>query len=387
MDGCRHDGAAGRAGGPAQNGTESSLSLEENRELFERMNNVLLEDRDKPPLQRVDSDGNDSCVALSKIPLWKIFNMAVGAIPAESAEASQENVTREEVQAVQRLYESVVEKMREVYRRAWNMPNIKETLSHCPQLMILGGADVCDTVHSSAFSSLILRASRQVFCEYQRQLWDPEGFEAAAAAATTTTASGGGRGGGKGYPIDSQHFFVPIGSIGIFSLDLWSSRNYAQNRPMPDNALISSAQWTALSDVLQWASTLKTLIVCMDIPFTGRTPAEVHRVSSLRPESWARDEWSSREAEFCRLLSTLLEWKSIEVDREVHIISGSGGVAPAGESLLKRSSMDCLCASLSWDLSQARALVLFQKRKCSLAREASMSECQCIASFTRTTLY
>jgi hypothetical protein len=78
----------------------------------------------------------------------------------------------------------------------------------------------------------------------------------------------------------------------------------------------------------------------MDVPFTGRTPAEVDQLEKSRDPTWARDDWSCREKEYCRLLSLLFAWKISKSNprknglNTVWIVSGCSSLTPGGESFL-----------------------------------------------------
>ena len=90
--------------------------------------------------------------------------------------------------------EDAAERLRDVYRAAWNMPHTRETLAGCSHLMMWSEDDVgslAGNLHGmaprEAFSTepgllaaplalkVMLRAAQQVYREYQRQLFDPEG--------------------------------------------------------------------------------------------------------------------------------------------------------------------------------------------------------------------
>ena len=77
--------------------------------------------------------------------------------------------------------DSLHEMVREQYRHAWNLPYTREVLAHISNVMLPAAPDLCpdlgiNGLHGPALlsrSPIVLRVVRNVFDEYQRQLWDP----------------------------------------------------------------------------------------------------------------------------------------------------------------------------------------------------------------------
>ena len=379
-------------------------------------------------------DDLEDIVALKRGPLWTVKNLNVGALPAVAPDSADPIFTTarllndsvddgtagnpndpdsglrcgEAWAAYDELCNEIAEAFRNVYRRAWNVPWLKDVLANTPQMMISGGADLAcgfdswlNRTEQRVFGPVILGVCREVQREYQDQLWDPHCLGKDADKAVLQSHRG------RSVRLGSAQ------NVLLVTLDLWSSRiataasdvgdgsrakagrgGNDESVPLkdrhipalywePDRPLIGDDQWKFLESLLEdldeeeeeiikqrtsvqentdnrerpttsssssaSATTgldadglpvatptpigaVDTLFICSDVPFTGRTPAEVHQMERSKPPSWARDDWSCREDEFVRLLQLLFKWKVGKRDtRQVYLLSGDGCLGPAGE--------------------------------------------------------
>jgi len=299
---------------------------------FELLHAYKLATRDGTGLFRRDTDENRACVALARGPLW---DSAGSGNTMTSDKGKLSDPIHEIVQNMKHVEDQIEETFRKAYRDAWNRPYIKEVLAHCPQYMVLGGCDLCSSVNEKLYTPILLRISRKIYRQYQRQLWDievandtEEGFNPKDEKLSSELDK-------RGFFNGHEARFHRFGTTCLILMDTWSNRITVDGRFHPDKPLISTDQWKFLKDLFQWNEDLESLIVCMDMPFTGRTPAEVEEVASLHERTWKNDEWSCRDDEFVRLLDTFFKWRSAKSNRDVQFVTGTSFIAAAGESLLR----------------------------------------------------
>jgi hypothetical protein len=293
-------------------------ALEQHQENYELFNRYKLATAGNTGLLRVDGNESYSCVALSRGPLWNSNREPEDDIPPVHVI----------VQRIENLEEKIREHFRNEYRRSWNRPFVREVLAHCPQYMVFGGADLCGELVESPYAPVLMRLSKEVYCEYQRQLWDPISLAQPKAKKTGSLDKRGSFAGHEG----RIHRF---GATCILILDTWSNRISVDGRFCPDRPLLGKKQWQFITDSFQWNEDVQTMLVLMDMPFTGRTPAEVEEVTKLGARTWKHDEWSCREEEFSKLMKVLMTWKQSVSGREMQLITGTSFISAAGESLLR----------------------------------------------------
>lgn len=91
------------------------------------------------------------------------------------------------------------EKLRNIYRMNWNLPGTREALARGSHLMLWGDDDLANGNIGA------LKVSREVYQEYQRQLWDPSSVD-------------------LGVDVKNESRFERFGDVGIFFLDVKSNR-------------------------------------------------------------------------------------------------------------------------------------------------------------------
>ncbi len=284
----------------------------------------------------------------------------------------------------QKLRSDLADLVRKAYRRAWNAPHLRCIMAHCAQLIIPGASDFflglypwrtkCELY---LFGPLLLAVCQQVQSEYQQQLWKMYPYQGSTLHQTgPARQDSSGRSMWKHSHCARSLCLGTRRNVMLLTLDLWSNRirretsnsaqtadgpRFARGMWEPDRSLIGHDQWAFLTRALQAledgnkdtcmcsdehgssrkhpqvlnSGVVDTLLVAFDIPFTGRTPAEINQLDEARGARWARDDWSSHEAEFVRLINMLIAWKSRQQEiRDVWLLAGCGGVAPAGESII-----------------------------------------------------
>ena len=299
--------------------------LEKHEDLYVELNQYKLATRDNKGLARVDGNTNTDCVALARGPLW---DDSLNSL----ARKSKALPIHEIEQRILELEDTIAEKFRQRYRLHWNRPYVREVIAHCPQYMIHGGADLCGELLQSPYGPVLMRISKQVCWEYQSQLWDKSSHKGSTVNRNAPQPG----------PLDLRGTFQGhegrihrFGKVCALFIDTWSNRISLDGRFCPDRDLISPKQWDFITDAFQWNEDIDTLLVFMDMPFTGRTPAEVDQVATLKGRSWKHDEWSCRETEFVELLKKLNDWTSASKGRTVQLITGTAFIAAAGEALLR----------------------------------------------------
>lgn len=236
---------------------------------------------------------------------------------------------------------------------------------------------------------LLLRLSRKVYREYQRQLWDPMTDEEYEIGPQTSSR--------ERKPHEHEAHFHQWGSLGIVFLDLLSARMQDDCVFQPDGTLLDESQWTALNTFLETPG-LERLVVVLPSPFTGNTiaaatqtrtrdqkkgrgavfrgaglsygngatsaptarntfggPGTTHSNGLMTADAYTNvhasqentlhsDEWALNESDLIRLIERLISWKirdgvnqknAGEVTKEgrsVVLASSWGGVATGEES-------------------------------------------------------
>ncbi|CAM9456334.1 unnamed protein product, partial [Discosporangium mesarthrocarpum] len=230
---------------------------------------------------------------------------------------------------------AVKERFREEYRRVWNQPSTREVLASCQHLMVWSQGEACKGYNRrGALASFglagrrLLRLAREVYREYQKQLWDLKWgakFEFPSHEAYYTTCR--------------------WGTVGILSLD---SREIipegdciemdGDGEPLTnsDNPVIGNAQWRLLKKTLD-NEELVTLIVITELPLVWDDvisfSEKVKTLDDLGASPEKEDQWAYRPKQQRALLLRLFEWKNAVDGREVCLLAGAGeGVGCAAES-------------------------------------------------------
>ena len=214
----------------------------------------------------------------------------------------------------------ILELFRGYYRENWNHTHTRNALSQCSNLMIWDDHEIRDDWGNRSYDkikgSLDHQAgllARQVFHEYQRQLWD--NIDA--------------------IPQDDIEFhFHSWGEIGIVFLDLRGGKSFASSKKWDQNyPFLHTKQWKQLESLLvgppesqmtDFYNMVKTLIVVSPVPlvFFG------YEIGNNDIVSWVEndiiDYWCHgvNANEQYKMLSMLKQWKSKSDNHEVIVVSG-----------------------------------------------------------------
>ncbi|CAM9243711.1 unnamed protein product [Ectocarpus sp. 4 AP-2014] len=273
---------------------------------------------------------------------------------------------REEVSTM----EALKERFREEYRKAWNQPSTRQVLASCQHIMMWGQGE-CRSGYgrrghaavSSWAGRRLLRAAKEVFYEYQRQLWDPLWgcpFQVGDNESFYTTFLGGSVGilyldalelspqwdYGGGTNIGSSAASKEGTGTKTVSLlstpDLGATaeggaRDTGKGRrsSRTEKPYIGDSQWQRLRKTLEQQEELVTLVVVTETPIawhdTDAFVAETkdagtsgNASGSDKPASHLEDHWASRPVQQRALLLRLLRWKADNGGKEVVLLAGAG---------------------------------------------------------------
>ena len=122
---------------------------------------------------------------------------------------------------------------------------------------------------------------------------------------------------------------------------LMNAKRKAQNNKNKNNQMMNlneknqEEEEEEEDDKCTEVGTVDTILIAMDVPFTGRTPAEVDQLEKSRNPTWARDDWSCREKEYCRLIKLFFDWKlKKRLLRDCWFVTGGSSITPGGESFI-----------------------------------------------------
>eukprot|EP00903_Cladosiphon_okamuranus_P007797 g7546.t1 len=254
------------------------------------------------------------------------------------------------------------ERFREEYRKVWNQPCTRKVLASCQHIMMWGQGECRSGYGRGKHAAVtswagrrLLRVAKEVFHEYQRQLWDPSW--------------------GCQFQVeDNESFYLTFlhGTVGILSLDAlelspeWDSGvgdigDSIDNHFMDTNgsasagsgagsgaaatvtssrasglegALLGEAQWQRLMKILEKQEALVTLIVVTETPIAWhdteafleetKDPASSDGVHNTTPPAHLKDHWAARPTQQRALLTCLFRWKADSGGKEVVLLSGAG---------------------------------------------------------------
>ncbi|GMH50847.1 hypothetical protein TL16_g00884 [Triparma laevis f. inornata] len=260
---------------------------------------------------------------------------AAAVVLLARAEREEENSHAQKL-----LLHEALDHLREAY--SWSLPGTREALARGSHLMLRGALDFGSLLlgrrgeQSVTISGKAKRRLRslvqQVYREYQRQLWDPDGIADApmlgCSSADPDTQGNNG-----------EWHFHQWGGVGVFCMDvkdtkLWKTRSGGKESDMP---LISDEQWRCFSDAMTVES-LTQLVICCEVPFVSDSIGDARYKATDPQHSHLVEHWPYHGSELLRLLNGLFEWRQGQGGRaEVMLICG--GISVGVDSLLKHSSL------------------------------------------------
>lgn len=213
--------------------------------------------------------------------------------------------------------ENILQNYRQLYRWSWNDPATREVLARVPSLMIWDDHEIRDDWGSKkedrsngngeeSIELRIGRLARQVFREYQRQLWDD--FDPDRE------------------PVSSlEHHAHRWGPIGVLLLDLRGGRSFGFD---PARPYLSAEQWRDIRKALLGRSgifsapAVRALVVVSSVPLVFLS-GFIAGVGSQKMDD-LRDHWSyaPHRKEQVEMIRLLRYWKQKEKNREVFVLGG-----------------------------------------------------------------
>lgn len=203
---------------------------------------------------------------------------------------------------------TVIEKLRQMYRLAWNLPGVREALAHGAHIMLSNKSDELESVSSSESELFVQKLLAQVHQEYQNLLLPPSKrahsssktqlFKATRAMAPLNHVFGA-------FGV----YFLPIGEFG--------------------GVTVHSAAWDALKSYLA-SPHLSVLMLITQEAIIEDSPEDV--AEKARFDGAYKIKFGFYQRELLQLLEMLFEWKTYtdensssghEVVREVVFISGN----------------------------------------------------------------
>ena len=286
------------------------------------------------------------------------------------------------------IEETTRERLRDVYRRAWNLPRTRQVLASCSHLMIWNDEDIYHdfTIARNSLgdpiSSDMIRMGHEVYREYQRQLWDPDCVDvgpsmygasqanrrsqalldavrkrlldkvAAEGAAVTKEKDGFSDDEDDAAienidPCAQEHHYHRLGGVGILFVDMRGGRLLERGGQALDNPIVSHEQWTFMERALSDpdGGSVRVLLVCVERPLVEETPSSA-RIRSRRPETFSvKERWAYNDQELSRLLNMLVAWRRGGAHRVVQILTG--GLRVGVETLIRQKGTNEILRQLS----------------------------------------
>ncbi|CAM9438025.1 unnamed protein product, partial [Sphacelaria rigidula] len=244
------------------------------------------------------------------------------------------------------------ERFRDEYRKLWNQPSTRKVLSSCQHVMMWGQNECRAGYGRQGHAAVkdwagkrLLRVAKEVFREYQRQLWDPRW------GASFTVG-------------EHEGFFTSFrwGTVGVISLDTLelsllhdglavkahdSARGLDVKKRMQERGrneedlMLGEAQWEMLDGVLANQDKLATLLVVTEVPVAWHDTETFFankKVATINAPANLEDFWSGRPIQQRALLKRLLEWKAEVQGREVTLLAGAWG---AGGCIASETRLEC----------------------------------------------
>ena len=268
------------------------------------------------------------------------MNTATSAAIALLARAEREE---ENSHSQKQLVNEALDHLREAYRTSWSLPGTREALSMGSHIMLRGALDFGNLMLGrkgveanqpsiSGKSKRMLRSLvQQVYREYQRQLWDPEGVADAPMLGCSNA-------GDENSSENGEWHFHQWGNVGVFCMDvketkIWRSRSGCKDSDIP---LISDRQWQSFSDAMSVES-LETFVICCEVPFVSDSIGDARYKATDPDHTHLVEHWPYHGSELVRLLNGLFDWKSALPNREVTLLCG--GISVGVDTVIKHSGL------------------------------------------------
>jgi hypothetical protein len=193
------------------------------------------------------------------------------------------------------------EEFRKCYRRNFTSEYMRKLLSICQNLMIWNEKDSLIGYNQTHWKSKIkvqvdlVRCAHSIYCEYQRQLWDPVYI--------------------KNPQKLREHHAHKWGKYGLFIFD-------TKGNLYSGNEMISGSQITHLKKFVENPSDMEILIFVSDMPFVSDIPVECLK-KAMNGEESLINTWPCRESSYYLIYRFLEKWQRDNKNKKVLLISGN----------------------------------------------------------------
>lgn len=216
--------------------------------------------------------------------------------------------------------EQILEAYRRLYRVWWADPSTRDVLANVSNLMIWDDHEIRDDWGSrredydpNSVEYRVGTLARQVYREYQRQLWDD-----------------------APHTDDEQHFHV-WGSIGLLFVDQRGGRSFGRDAARP---YLSTRQWDGIVKALETGvfSTVRALIVVTSVPLVY-LGGNITRLGTYAADD-LYDHWSHplHAKEQVEMVRALREWKAARGGQRELLVVG-GDVHVGGHTYIKHEGV------------------------------------------------
>jgi hypothetical protein len=214
--------------------------------------------------------------------------------------------------------EQILESYRKLYRAWWSEPSTRDVLANVSNLMIWDDHEIRDDWGSRPEDSdpdsveyRIGTLARQVYREYQRQLWEDPPHD------------------------DDEHHFHVWGSVGVLFVDQRGGRSFTRDAARP---YLGTRQWQAIDAALKpggFFSGVRALVVVTSVPLVYLGSNVTRFGTSASDDLY--DHWSHplHNKEQVEMVRALREWKAaVPGERELLVVGGD--IHVGGHTDIKR---------------------------------------------------
>jgi len=201
----------------------------------------------------------------------------------------------------------VQNRLADIYRFTWNLPDTAECLAHASHLMIWSDNDLYNDFTiaregNKPLSNAMLHYGQLTYRAYQRQLWDPN-YEDHPT------------------PTSDEFYFQKYHNVGILMIDMRGNRIDWNGNTHLDNPFINDRQWSLIRSSFADPDVM-VMLVCSEIPFVSDPPAVARKRAGEPGTEFIKDHWAYNSEEVIKLFELAFEWKAKVAGRELLFAAG-----------------------------------------------------------------